>query len=328
MNIAEEKSLAKKMFSRMLGPEFEVKSKDDELFFRKKGSKKFFRLDPEGFEGGLREVILDTFADLSGEGIEAVASVTGEVVGVAAGAAVAGGPGAIIGAIAGVPIGGGFATLARQAAIEVFEGETSTDLAQEFAMNTGFNLVALGTGVILKSGFKRASVFLKEALEKAPGRRVKQLAEIRQAFEQVANEIGAPIQKLSPPITGKKPKGGFTQITTEIGPKAKTRGQIGKEIEDSITRQNNMLDKKVKLVKSETIAKSVGLDGSPKIFDTNTYAEELASVLDELGVTREVQSAMVSEVTSKIPTNTVRRNVLQGLKNENVLGDASGLEFA
>lgn len=319
-NPAEQKSLLQKA----LGKDFEVKSRGDELFFRKRGSKKFFPIDREGMFTSLREFIADALPDISGELLEtgvavgtevgAVKSgaVAGGTLGLAAGGPAGGFAGAALGSgagfVAGIPASAAASVAAREGAIRYFEGETSTDLKDEFVLNTGINAATLGTGMVLKRGVKRGLAALQEILESQPKVRVQELAEIRQSFEQVRSDVGLP----------------------EVSP-----AKGGQQIYDSVVALNNRLDKKVGLVKEQAIAAA-----GERRFPTERYAQKLSQILESVGITKEQQQFLAfsregidveklpDEIKNVLNNRALaKRQLLGKLREAKVFGSDTGADF-
>ncbi len=235
------------LMQKALGKDFEVfQGKTGELRFKKKGSKNSFPLDMPGFGGSLQEALGD-FADLSGMGIEVAADMVGVAAGVAA--IPVSGP---LGVGAGLVGGAALATAAREAAVRAFEGETSTDLAKEFALNTGINVATLGLGKVLKGGAKRGLDMMKEVIQSKPMTRVKQLAGVREAFEQISKDVGVGAQT-----------------------PAEAAGKISTGVEQIYER----LNKQVAVTREISIAKA-GKDAVP----TEGYAQALEKELLDNGV--------------------------------------------
>lgn len=293
-NVKEERSL----LSKALGADFEVTSKGDEVFFRKRGSKKFFPIDRKGFSGGLREFVSD-LVDFSGEGLEIAAAVPAEAKAISMGAgagAAAGGvmaaPGAIAGAIAGAPIAALASTAAREAAVQFFEGESSTDLANEFAWNTGLNLATLGLGAIVKGSGKKVLSAFAETLEAAPMKRVEELAEVRLKFEAVSETV-----------MGKHRPGSLA------------KGEVGDRIYGAIEKLDDRLDQALQFTRKNSIQ---DLGGMPKKVDT--YAEALEGQLEALGIPR--------HMLPNLSEPKLYRETIEYFKKNKALGDeVMGAEF-
>lgn len=260
------------LMQKALGKDFEVFSgKTGELRFKKRGSKNSFPLDISGFGGSLQEVLGD-FADLSGMGVDVAA----DTAGVVAGAAV-GGP---LGVGAGLVGGAALATAAREAAVRAFEGESSTDLAKEFALNTGINVATLGLGKVLKGGAKRGLDMMKEVMQTKPIERVKQLAGVRQAFEQISKDIGV-----------------GTQTPTEAAGK----------IADGVEQIYERLNKQVAVTREISIAKA-GKSAVP----VEGYAAALEKELLDNGVPAEYIGRLNDKEVRSFVTDHLKKSEIYG----------------
>lgn len=294
-NVNEEKSL----ISKALGSDFEVTSKGNELFFRKKGSKKFFPIDRKSFSGGLREFVGD-LVDFSGEGLEAgtsvVAAAKGAVAGAAAGTAAFPGAGTLAGGVAGGVAAAGAAglaaTAAREIAIRAFEGETSTDLAKELTWNTGLNLATLGMGALVKGAGKKVLSSFQETLEMAPMKRVEELAEVRVKFEAVSETV-----------MGKHRPGSLA------------KGEVGDRIYGAIEALDDRLDKALNFTRKQSI---MDLGGMPKKVDN--YAQAIEAQLESMGIPK----TMIPQLGDP----KLYRETLEYFKRNKALGDeVMGAEF-
>lgn len=275
-NPEEEKSL----LAKALGPGFEVEFKGKELYFRKKGSKQSFPLDRAAFTGGMRELVMDLVGDTSGMALE-----TGVGVGVTAAGAAVGGP---AGAAAAVIPASALQVAARDAAIRALGGEASANIPQELALNTGLNAASLGLGAILKGVGKATLGALRETLEKAPMKRVEQLAKIRFETENLASEIGR---------------------------KQLTSAESGEVIHDAIQGLNKSLDDKVSLVKRDIVSRA-----GEAPYAANRYAAKLGQILENIGVSKEEQA--------QLRDPKIRSELVQRLRDSKALGGDTGAEFA
>lgn len=293
-NVSEQKSL----FEKALGKDFEVTTKGDELFFRKKGSKKYFPVDKEAFTGGLREMLMDT-ADLGGDALEVGGNVAGEAASVAAGTAVGGPVGAVAGAIGGAPVAAATGIALRQAAIDYFGGDSSTNLKDEMMMGTGINLATLGLGAALKSGIKGSLNIIKDVLESQPKVRLGQLAQVRKEVETVASELGS---------TGKQ-----------------SVSETGQEVFDAVTKQSDMLDDKMKLLREQSVIRA-----SDKVLPADNYRQSLSEVLKKYGIDDANQSMLRNpkaraEIVGRLEKSNVPDEVI-GFLDDHVMEDLANID--
>lgn len=236
------------LLTKALGKDFEVKVNNNKVVFKKKGSRKYFPIDQEGFSSGLRELAMDIGPDISGEVLEAGLSIGTE----AAGGLMAG----PAGALAGIPVGAALSIKARDAAIRDFEGDVSTEFAPEFALTVGLNAATLGLGSLLKGVARKGLKPLREILEESPKNRINALAEVRQSFEELASSTGA---------------------------RNLTAVDRGKEVYDAITKTHDNLNAKMNLLSDEVYAKA----GDQK-FPVEALIKNMDEVLKrETGITAE-----------------------------------------
>lgn len=280
------------LLQKALGDGFEVQPKDGKVFFRKKGSKKFFPIDREAFSGGLAEALGDV-ADLSGMALDVGASIGTEALSIAGGTLAAPGPGTIAGAIAGVPASAAASVAAREAAIRYFDGDptTSPELKNEFLWGTGLNAVTLGAGAMLKGFGRKALDGLEDFVKKSPMTQVKQLADVRQSFEEVSTQI-----------LGKNRPG-------ELGTEA-----VGEAANDALSLVRGDLDKKMQFARRESVMRSGG-----KPMDTQNYAQALSKQLTQLGIDPQTQPLL------KDPE--VRAHILEQIRKSKAFGGDTGVNF-
>lgn len=301
----QKKRLLQKAFSA-LGKDFEVVEKGGKLKFRKKGSRKFFDVDPEGADN-FREVLADIFADNAEVLLEATAGIGTEIAsvkaGTLAGAAIGSGAGPIgslvvaatgglAGLVAGFPLATKASQVAREQALAAFDETFEGD--ENFLLNTGLNAVSFGAGSLLAKSGKAIAGSMREFLKSSPKATLKSAAEVRQSFEQFKTSV-------------------FKNLPPESGSKREIGEQVGNAIDEAGTDLGNRLG----LIRSEFQLKA-GTGPLP----SENYLKAITDELQDAGVSGQ-EMAMIASAGNK-PSKEIlelRSDILKRVEEGSHLGD-------
>lgn len=168
----------RRIMQSSLGDAYDTKISDDEVLFKKKGEKKYRRVDPKQFE------LISDLTDFAPEVLEGAATSVGAGLGT-----LAGGP---IGTVAGAAGGGALGGAARNMAVQAFGAEPTADLAKEAAFGAAVNTLMLPAAAAGRWGMKGVLNLFEDAVGGSPTAVVRQASKIRQGFDELRAEIGIP----------------------------------------------------------------------------------------------------------------------------------------
>lgn len=277
------------MTQRSLGDKFNVKSVGDKVKIQLKGSKKWIDIDNEGFDGGLREVVSDVFADNAEVFTEIAAGIPAEAAsigaGMVAGTVMGGFPvgtaiGGLVGHFAiGAPAAATASQKARELALKAYGESYEGDAGDAILLGTAGNMFGLGAGALISKGAKEGAKFIKSRLEASPKKFLENLAEIRQSFEQFVD------------VTLRRESGalkGFTKAQDEtaeklLGEKAVenlSKEEAGERFIGAVAKEDARLKDSLELLRDDVISRT-----GDKRFPADRFADGLKDYLGRLGAT-------------------------------------------
>lgn len=235
--LSEEGALS--VWKKKYGDE-NVKTREGQIWFRRKKGDKFRKVDPETFE-----LVGDTLLDGSGPIIEGAVSTALEAAGLVPLAATTwatGGASAPVTVPAGVAVmaGSGAAGTAARDQVAKFLGvEEAVNLRNEMALSAGLNVAVPGVGWVAKKGFSKLGTAVSNVLEALPEKRKEALAGVRADFDDWVKGVGD----------------GYRD----------TLKTAGNKIGGAVEAVKKSLDNKVRLVydKVEELASEKGIDHAP-----------------------------------------------------------------
>jgi hypothetical protein len=302
-NLGRNPAEKQQLLQKTLGDQFDVRVKNGDLWFAKKGSKKFFPLDVDAMEGGLREVAMDAFADFSDMFVELGVGLPAGVAG-GLGGSLAGPVGTVGGAVAAEAAA---STAAREGALRLLGIDTSADLTDELLFNTGVNIVALGAGAALKQVGKKAIGGVRRVLDQSPKLKAREAAQVLEGFDTFVRDTGI-----------------------EQYAKADKR-EAGEQVFEALDKIHNELGAKVGMVKDEALVRA---GRSPQGVDE--YAKSLADILEKrVGISRSQQATLGRRIPTSGPSfdrmaprfqkmakdrMKARANLLRQLKGRSIFG--------
>lgn len=287
-----------RLVQRTLGPEFEVSRRGDSLFFRKKSKNPkrkggWFKLDRDGFKGGLTEVLADVFADNSGLLAEMGSAVFTEGATIAGGARF-GPQGAAAGAVAGIPLSAKVSGMFRQAILQAMgESFENADQSERFLTDTALNGATFGAGKLLLNASKSIAQGIKRTADASPKATLESLASIRRGFDQFKVGVGRGISK--------------------------TKAETGQEVIDAVSRIGDDLGRDLGVIRSELAQKTGGMPVS-----VEGYRAKLLEVLEKNIKLPKQQAEMLAALDkgSALDKST-RKSIYQFAEESSTLGGGS-----